>query len=65
MSLKAFSQVAGIIFLLMAIGHLARLFLKFQVVAGSHLIPLWASMVGVLVAGYLAYEGLRPRKTLP
>jgi len=65
MSSKMLGLVAGIIFLVIAVGHLLRLILKFQIVLGSHPLPLWLSWVGLLVAGFLAYAGLRLSRTPP
>jgi hypothetical protein len=59
MNHKTFSLVAGLIFSGMAILHLVRLVLGWQAMIAGMTVPLWASWVGILVAGYLAYEGLR------
>lgn len=61
MSQKTFSLVAGLVFLIVAIAHLCRLLLKWSLVLDGWTAPMWISVVGVMVAGYLAYEGLRPR----
>jgi hypothetical protein len=34
--------------------HVVRLFTHFQVIIGSHSIPMWASWAGLVVAGVLA-----------
>ena len=52
---KPFTTVAAIIFALMALGHILRLILKFQIVLGSHLLPMWMSMVAILVTAGLSW----------
>ncbi len=59
MSQKTFSLVAGVIFLVIALMHVLRLVLKWEVVVNGRTMPMWVSGVGVLIAGCLAYEGFR------
>lgn len=59
MQQKTFSLTAGVIFLLIALGHLLRVALGATVVVEGVAIPIWASVLAVVVMGYLAYEGLR------
>ena len=65
MSQYAFALTAGIVFLLIALSHLARIVFGVQVVVLEIPIPLWASGVAVVVTGFLSYEGFhcarRPR----
>ena len=61
MSQKTFSLVAGLLFLVIAIAHLCRLLLKWSVLFNGWTVPMWVSAIALVVAGYLAYEGLRPR----
>jgi uncharacterized membrane protein len=61
MSQRTFLVIAGLIFLLVAIVHLARLLLKWTVVFNGWTVPMWVSVVALIVAGYLAFEGLKPR----
>jgi TRAP-type C4-dicarboxylate transport system permease small subunit len=51
---RPFTLIAALIFALMALIHVYRLFTDFQVVLGSHVIPMWASYVAIVVAGGLA-----------
>ena len=51
---KPFTTIAAVIFGLMALVHLYRLFTHFQIVAGSHSIPEWASIVAIVVTGGLS-----------
>ncbi len=65
MSEKAFSLAAAIVFLLIALGHLVRIVFGVPFVVLNVSIPIWPSVVAVVIAGFLAYEGFhfarRPR----
>ena len=52
---RPFTWIASVIFALMALIHLYRLFTHFQIILGSHTIPMWCSYVGVVVAGVLSW----------
>jgi hypothetical protein len=52
---RPFTWIASAIFALMAIVHAIRLVKHFQIVVGSHQIPIWASWVGLIVAGGLSW----------
>ncbi len=52
---RPFTWIASAIFALMALLHLYRLFTHFQIVLGSHTIPMSASYVGLVVAGGLSW----------
>lgn len=62
MSKDAFSQLAGTIFLAVAVVHALRLAFKWQVIVAGWQVPLWLSVVAFVMAAYLAYEGLRMKK---
>jgi hypothetical protein len=49
--------VTATLFLVVAIMHLLRIIFGWQVEIGGLSIPFWASWLGVLVAGTLAYFG--------
>lgn len=59
MNQKTFSLIAGVIFLLIALGHLLRLSFSVEVVAGGRTVPMWLSWAALILMGYLSYEGLR------
>lgn len=59
MSQKAFSLVAGLVFLLVAVVHLLRLLLKWSVIFNGWTVPMWVSWGAVVIAAFLAFEGLR------
>jgi hypothetical protein len=51
---RPFTLIAALIFALIALIHVYRLFTDFQVVLGSHVIPMWVSYAAIVVAGGLA-----------
>jgi hypothetical protein len=51
---RPFTMIAAVIFALMAIAHVYRLITHFQIVAGSHTLPLWLSIVAIIVTLVLA-----------
>jgi hypothetical protein len=56
---RTFILTAGVILLLIAIGHLSRVIFGWDAVIGGWAVPMWVSVVALLIAGYLGYEGLR------
>jgi hypothetical protein len=59
MSQKAFSLAAGLLFLLIALGHVLRIVFGLSLVVQGVTVTMWASAIAVVVTGYLAYEGIR------
>ena len=59
MSRQTFSLVAGVFFVLVALGHALRIAFGASVVIQNTPIPVWISWIALIVAGYLAYEGIR------
>ncbi len=59
MDAKTFSLVAGVIFVVVALFHLARIFMEWTVIIGDWSIPMWVSWIALVVAGGLALLGLR------
>jgi hypothetical protein len=57
MSEHAYSLTAGVIFLLIALGHLVRIILGVPVVVQGVSVPEWTSVVALLVTAFLSYEG--------
>ena len=56
---RAFSMVSGVIFALVALLHLIRIWYGWPAVIGGWSVPMWVSWIAVLVAAGLAYFGLR------
>ena len=52
---RPFTWIASAIFALIALAHAYRLFTQFQIVLGSHVIPLWVSWVGVVIPAALSW----------
>ena len=52
--MKPFTNIAVIIFTLMAIAHVLRLVFGWEVVVVGFVIPVWWSALGLIVAGGLA-----------
>lgn len=52
---RTFTWIAAAIFALAAIVHILRLFVHFQIVIGSHVIPMWVSYVAIVVAALLSW----------
>jgi len=59
MSSKTFSLAAGIIFGLVALMHILRIAMGWEVTIGGWMAPMWISWLGVVVAGVLSFSGLR------
>jgi hypothetical protein len=57
MSQKAFSATAAVVFLLIAVGHLLRVLLGASFVVNNISVPMWGSMIAVVIMGYLGYAG--------
>ena len=51
---KPFTLIAAVIFALMALVHLYRIATHFQIIIGSHPIPMWVSWIAIVVTGLLA-----------
>jgi len=54
-SSKPFTWIASAIFAVMALVHVYRILTNFQIVLGSHVMPIWTSYVGALVAAVLSW----------
>jgi len=62
MNQKMLTQIAGIIFTFIAAVHALRLALGWEAVLGGWVVPMWISLVAILVAGYLAYKTFKLMK---
>jgi hypothetical protein len=54
MDRKTFFMLAGIIFTLVALFHLVRIYMDWPVMIADWSVPKWVSWVGLIVAGGLA-----------
>ena len=59
MSQRTFSLLAGVVFGLIALGHVLRIVLGWSFTIQSFSVPMWASALTVVALGYLSYEGFR------
>jgi hypothetical protein len=59
MDQKTFSVVAGVIFTLVALFHLVRIYMGWPVDIGDWSVPMWFSWIGLVVAGGVAFFGFR------
>jgi hypothetical protein len=53
--------LAGIIFGLIALLHLARVFCPFQIIVGSFNVPDWFSYFGFIIFGFISVYLFRSR----
>lgn len=60
---KPFTMIAALVFFAMALVHVYRIFTHFQVVMGSHVIPMWISYFGIVIPALIAIMLLRESKT--
>ena len=61
MNQKTYYTLAGSIFLIVAIIHLLRIINGWVVTIDNFSMPMWASWIGIVLAGTLAYYGLKNR----
>jgi hypothetical protein len=52
-------MIAALIFFAAALLHVYRMFTQFQIVIGSHTIPMWWSYFGIVIPALLAILLLR------
>ena len=65
MSQRTFSLIAGVVFDLIALGHVLRIVFGWSFVVQGLAVPVWASGLAVVSMGYLAYEGFRLARKSP
>lgn len=59
MSQKIYAFTTAALFTLIALGHILRVLFALEWTVQGRAIPMWASWVALVIAGYLAYEGFR------
>jgi hypothetical protein len=65
MKQHAFSLIAGVVFGLIALGHFLRVVFAISFVVEDIAVPMWVSVVGVIIMAYLAYEGFHFARKIP
>ena len=63
--MRAYLQISGALFGLIALAHLHRLLRHWPVDLAGHMVPLWASWVGLLLAGGLSIWAFRLVRATP
>lgn len=53
--MKTGTLLAIVVFVLVALAHLVRLIDRTDILVGTMVLPLWASIVGVVVPGVIAW----------
>ena len=53
----------GLIFLIIAVLHLVRIILGWGAVIAGWVVPEWVSWAALIIAGFLAFHGLRLSRT--
>ena len=61
MSQKSYYSVTGTIFLVITVLQFLRIINSWPAEIATVAVPMWVSWVAVLLAGYLAYHGLKKR----
>jgi hypothetical protein len=55
--------IAAAVFSLIALGHALRLLFGWHVTVEGVVVPMWISWIGLAVATYLAYLGIRASRS--
>ena len=62
---STFNVVASVIFAVVALLHLLRIYMGWPIVIGSWTAPIWVSWIAPVVAGGLSYFGLTLARQAP
>jgi len=65
MDQKYFNLVTGMIFAVVALAHIARLYMGWPVVIDTWAVPTWLSWLGCGVGGVLSFSGFSLYLKLP
>ena len=57
--MRAYLQITGALFGLIAVAHLLRLFRHWPIDLAGYAVPLWASWLGLVLAGGLSVWAVR------
>jgi hypothetical protein len=63
--MRAYLQISGALFGLIALAHLLRLFRHWPIDLAGHMVPMWASGLGLVLAGGLSIWALRLMRAMP
>lgn len=59
MTSKTYFHITGSIFLVIAVLHALRLLFGWTIVLVGWTVPVWFSLFGVLIAGFLSYTAFK------
>lgn len=59
MTVRTYALTSSIIFFLVAVLQLLRLVMQWDVVIGGWQVPMWVSIIAILVAGFMSFAGFR------
>ena len=59
MNQRTYDLISSILFAIVAMVHLLRLVRGWQFTVAGAAVPMWVSILGLLVTGFLAMYGLR------
>jgi hypothetical protein len=59
LSTKTYLKITKLIFAGVGLAHLLRLLFGWTIVIGGWMVPMWLSILGVVAAWYLAYNGFK------
>jgi tellurite resistance protein TehA-like permease len=59
MNARTYAALSSVIFFLVALLHLLRVIWHWNVTIDGWNVPDWVSIVGVIVAGFLSFQGFR------
>jgi hypothetical protein len=62
MNTETFIKVAGLVFSLVALVHLLRVVFGWEAIIAGWAMPVWVSIVGVALAGYLGFSAYQLMK---
>ena len=62
MKQETFNTFAGTVFGVIAFLHVLRILFRWNASIGGWTVPLWASWLALLLAGYLAYSAFTLKK---
>jgi len=64
--MKPFSTIAAVIFAVLSLAHLFRLYFHWEVIVNGFIIPQWVSVPACILSGALAFtlwrEARRPQR---
>ena len=58
MDQKTFVLLAGVVFAIVALAHLLRIFMGWPIVIDTWTVPMWLSWIALVIAGGLGFFGL-------